>query len=251
MNLKPYVGITGFMSRQEVDDVLNAIPADFPRLLMVGVLVSSKTMQGIPNKWPNRYPSADKIAGIFLDHPLALNLAHFNTKDPNELFDQMMEVTELGGKNFHGFQLNIKWPEPHTLWKYKQKHPDKIIVLQCGEGALEDVSCDPIVLASLAGNYEHLCEYLLVDPSGGLGKPLNPHKGLQYLEQLHARVNHMQFGIAGGLSPITLEDLMSPIWKVFPYTSIDAEGRLRDGNDNLNVGVAINFIAKAHALFGN
>jgi hypothetical protein len=195
---KPYIGVTGFMSRAEVDAVLEVVPSDADRLLMVGVLVSSKTMLSTPNKWPNRYPSADKIAGIFSDHPLALNLAHFNTKDPNELFDQMMEVTELGGENFHGFQLNIKWPDPHTLWRYKQKYPEKIIVLQCGETALESVCFDPIVLASVAGNYKDTCEYLLVDPSGGLGKPLNSLKSLAYLHHLNLKVSGMGFGIAGG-----------------------------------------------------
>lgn len=246
---KPYIGVTGFMSRAEVDAVLEAVPVDANRLLMVGVLVSSKTMFGIPNNKPNRYPAADKIAGIFSDHPLALNLVHFNTKDLNELFDQMMAVTELGGENFHGFQLNIKWPDPHALWKYKQKYPEKIIVLQCGEAALESICFDPIVLASVADNYKDTCEYLLVDPSGGLGKPLNSLKGLAYLHHLNLKVSGMRFGIAGGLSPTTLEDLMGPIAKGFRYTSIDAEGRLRDGNDNLDVAVAKDFVSKAYALF--
>ncbi|HBI33792.1 MAG TPA: hypothetical protein DEA43_03200 [Candidatus Moranbacteria bacterium] len=246
---KPYIGVTGFMSRAEVDAVLTAIPAGAERLLMIGVLVSSKTMQGIPNKWPKRYPSADQIAEIFPNHPLALNLVHFNTKDPNELFDQMMTVTQLCGENFHGFQLNIKWPNPYTLEKYKKEHPEKIIVLQCGESALEEVSCDPIVLASVADNYKGTCEYLLVDPSGGLGKPLNPYKGMEYLHQLNLRISGMGFGIAGGLSPTTLEDLMGPIAKAFQYTSIDAEGRLRDSNDNLDVAVAKDFVSKAYALF--
>lgn len=247
---KPYIGVTGFMSRAEVDAVLTAIPAGAERMLMIGVLVSSKTMRGIPNKWPNRYPSVDQIAGIFPNHPLALNLVHFNTKDPNELLSQMLEVTKLAGENFHGFQLNIKWPDPHILWKYKERYPEKIIVLQCGETALEEFHWDPIVLASVVSvNYESYCEYVLIDPSGGLGKALNPHKGLEYLQQLNARTDKMGFGIAGGLSPTTLEDLMGPIAKVYPNTSIDAEGRLRDSNDNLDVAVAKDFVSKAYALF--
>jgi hypothetical protein len=205
-------------------------------------------MQGIPNKWPNRYPSADKIAGIFPNHPQALNLVHFNTRDPYELLNQMLKVTELGGENFHGFQLNIKWPNPFTIEEYKREHPDKIIVLQCGEAALEAASCDPATLVEIAENYIGTCDYLLVDPSGGLGKPLNPYKGIEYLHQLNARTDKMGFGIAGGLSPTTLEDLMGSIAKVYPNTSIDAEGRLRDGDDNLNVAIAKDFVSKAYAL---
>lgn len=248
---RPYIGVTGFMSRAEVEDVLTAIPADANRLLMVGVLVSSKTMQGVPNKWPKRYPNADQIAGIFPNHPLALNLVHFNTKDPDELLGQMLKVTELAGKNFHGFQLNIKWPDPHTLWAYKKGYPDKVIVLQCGQSALEEVECNPEKLAFKAKDYEHICEYLLVDPSGGLGKPLNTYEGVRYLADLNVNVNEMGFGIAGGLSPTSLVDLVGSIAKVYPNTSIDAEGQLRDGNDDLNVAKAMAFVSKAYDLFGN
>ena len=126
----------------------------------------------------------------------------------------MLKVTELGGENIHGFQLNIKWPNPYILWEYKQEHPDKIIVLQCSESALEAVSCNPTTLVEIAENYIGICDYLLIDPSGGLGKALNPRKGLEYLQQLNVRIDEMGFGIAGGLSPTTLEDLMGPIVKV-------------------------------------
>lgn len=247
----PYIGVTGFMSANEVEEVLRVVPAGAKRMLMVGVLVSSKTMQGVPNKWPNRYPGADEIAGIFPDHPLALNLVHFNTKELDKLLVQMLEVTKLGGKNFHGFQLNIKWPNPETLYEYKKQFPDKVIVLQCGGGALESVDFSPTKLALRAIDYTHVCDYLLVDPSGGLGKSLDPNKGLEYLNHLNVKVEEMGFGIAGGLSSDTIEGLISPIVRNFPNTSIDAEGRLRDENDHLDVKKAQEFVSKAYELFGN
>lgn len=249
---QPYIGVTGFMSAEEVNEVLKAVPLGTKRKLMVGVLVSSKTMQGIPNKWPNRYPSVDEIAGIFPDHPLALNLVHFNTKDPSLLLAQMLEVTKLGGRNFHGFQLNIKWPNPRTLREYREEHPDKVIVLQCGHSALEEVECNPKKLSLVvADNYEHICDYLLIDPSGGLGKPLNTFEGMHYLADLNVNVKDMGFGIAGGLSSGTIDELVGSIAKVFPNTSIDAEGRLRDESDHLDVAKAREFVSKAYELFGN
>ncbi len=244
----PYIGVTGFMSAQEVNEVLQELPSESQRKLMVGVLASSKTIQRIPNKWPNRYPNPEDIAGIFVRHPAALNLVHFNTKEPERLLAQMVEVTELGGENLHGFQLNLKWPDPRVIEDYKKKHPEKVIVLQCGGGALSEVGKNPQSLGNSAKMYEGLCEYLLIDPSGGYGIPFDTAKGLEFLRALHSSIKGMGFGIAGGLSPETL-DLLKPIVEAFPSTSIDAEGRLRDGNDHLDVAKAKRFVALAEVVF--
>lgn len=250
---QPYIGVTGFMSTCEVRQVLKTIPDGVQRKIMVGVLASSKTIQGIPNSWPNRYPRPERIAGIFPNHPLALNLIHFNTKDPGQLLNQMLAATQLGGKNFHGFQLNIKWPEPYILKEYRRQHPDKVLVLQCGNAALEAIDHDPARLVKAVLAYEEICEYLLIDPSGGLGKPFDPQKGYEYLQYLNAIVKGMAFGIAGGLSAETLgllmSPMMSPIAKVFPNTSIDAEGKLRNKGDHLDITKARRFISKAFELF--
>lgn len=41
--LKPYIGVTGFMKREEVEAVLAAFSENSTHKLMVGVLASSKT----------------------------------------------------------------------------------------------------------------------------------------------------------------------------------------------------------------
>lgn len=236
------------MSADEVNEVLKAIPNGTQRKLMVGVLASSKTIRRIPNKWPNRYPAPENIAGIFPDHPLALNLVHFNTKEPDQLLNQMLEVTKLGGKNFHGFQLNIRWPEPQTLKKYRKQYPDKVMVLQCGSGALDAVGHDPVRLVGKTWQYVGTCDYLLIDPSGGLGMPFDPKKGLEYLQFLNESTLGIRFGIAGGLSSETL-GLLEAIAEAYPGTSIDAEGRLRDENDHLIPSRAGQFVSQSYTLF--
>jgi hypothetical protein len=250
MDFQPYIGVTGFMSADEVNEVLKAVPNGAKRKLMVGVLASSKTIKGIPNKWPNRYPIANKYAEIFLDHPAVLNLIHFNTKKPENLLSEMLQVTDLAGKNFHGFQLNIKWPDPNVLRIYTQRYPEKTIVLQCGQGAMEAMDYSPKDIAWRALSYKFCCDYLLIDPSGGLGKPLDSYQGLKYMEELNANVTWMRFGIAGGLSPETL-GLVEPIIKKFPNICIDAEGRLRDENDHLVAKRAMEFVSKAYELFSH
>ncbi len=247
---KPYIGITGFMSLSDALQVLDAIPENADRLVMIGVLASLKTMRGIQNKWPNRYPTMDRIAGIFPDHPLALNLIHYNTKEKDTLCDQLVAMTEFGGANMHGFQLNIAWPSLDVLGEYRQKHPTKQIVLQIGGHAFEMVNHSPEQLAARVAEYEGITEYVLLDPSGGYGKPFDPERARDYLLALKAQNLEIGLGVAGGLSPTTL-DLVRQLAKEFTDLSIDAEGRLRTQEDHLDLNVANDYLRIALSLFNN
>lgn len=245
---KPYIGITGFMSLSDALHVLNAVPANANRLVMVGVLASLKTMRGIQNKWPNRYPTMDQIAGIFPNHPSALNLIHYNTKEKETLGDQLAAMTEFGGANMHGFQLNIAWPSLDVLAEYKKAYPKKQIVLQIGGHAFETVNHSPEQLATKVAEYDEVVEYVLLDPSGGYGKPFDPECARDYLLALKAKNIGIGLVVAGGLSPTTL-DLVEPLVREFPDLSIDAEGRLRTQEDHLDLAVSSEYLRKAFAMF--
>lgn len=245
---KPYIGITGFLSLDDALHVLNAVPMNANRLVMVRVLASLKTMRGIQNKWPNRYPAMDKIAGIFPDHPLALNLIHYNTKEKDTLGDQLDAMTGFGGANMHGFQLNITWPELDVLREYKKRHPAKQIVLQVGGHAFEMVNYSPEQLAAKVAEYDGAVEYVLLDPSGGYGKPFDKERARDYLVALQAKNLNVGLGVAGGLSPTTL-NLVEPLVQEFPDLSIDAEGRLRTAEDHLDLNLARAYLQTALSMF--
>lgn len=245
---KPYIGITGFMSYDEVMFVLRQLHDVSCRLIMVGVLASLKTLRGLPNKWPNRYPAVLKIFDIFSIHDLALNLIHYDTKEPETLREQLVEMTRLAGGNLHGFQLNIAWPSLAILQEYRREYPDKKFVLQVGGHAFEMVGHSPDRLAGKVSEYEGVADYVLLDPSGGYGKPFNPERARDYLFALKAKHLSMGLGVAGGLSPSTL-DLVEPLVKDFPDLSIDAEGRLRTKDDHLDLEVATEYVCKALTMF--
>ncbi|MBI3074869.1 MAG: hypothetical protein HYY92_01485 [Parcubacteria group bacterium] len=249
---KPYIGITGFMSVGEVLSILDTaegtIPANANRLVMVGVLASQKTMRGISNKWPNRYPPKDRIDGLFQNHPHALNLIHYNTKEEGTLAEQLHAMTEIGGPNLHGFQLNIAWPSLAVLYEFRRRHPTKVVVLQIGAHALAMVKHSPEWLVKMTAHYEPVADYVLLDPSGGTGKPLDVEEMRGYLRALTARKLAMGLGIAGGLSPATLHNI-APLAREFPDMSIDAEGRLRTEDDHLDLAIAKEYLREASALF--
>ena len=247
---KSYIGITGFMSLSDALHVMDTVPNKADRLVMVGVLASLKTLRGIQNSRPNRYPTIDKIAGIFPSHPQALNLIHYNTKEKDTLGDQLVAMTKFGGANMHGFQLNIAWPSLDVLAKYRKAYPAKQIVLQVGGHAFEMVNHSPEQLAPRVEQYEQVAEYVLLDLSGGQGKPFDPDRIRDYLLALRTHNIKMGLGVAGGLSPLTL-NLVEPLAKEFPNLSIDAEGRLRTQEDHLDLTVSNEYLRKAFVMLND
>ncbi len=159
-------------------------------------------------------------------------------------------MTEKGDSNLDGFQLNMAWPNPRALEKYCRAYSDMQIVLQIGNHALDIVHYSPGLLAEKVKEYDGLIEYVLLDESGGLGKLLDVKKTRRYLDALAETGMDIGLGIAGGLGPSTLDhiDLLA---KDFPSLSIDAEGRLRDQNDHLDLNVTQEYLRKALEIFSN
>ncbi|MDO8668738.1 MAG: hypothetical protein Q7K65_00405 [Candidatus Buchananbacteria bacterium] len=246
MNLS-YIGVTGFMNRNEVITILNCLPADTGRFLMVGVLASQKTLKGEPNKWPNRYPKMADIAGIFLEDNQALNLIHYNTKEPESLTEQLVKITDLAGPALDGFQLNLAWPDYEAILDYHKTCANKYIVLQIGAKALGMIGNSPQALAEEVAQYEYLADHILIDQSGGYGTPLETEKIRAYLKALKNKGYNFGLGVAGGLSSANL-GLIQPLVAEFPYLSIDAEGRLRDTDDNLDLVATKAYVESAHKL---
>lgn len=252
MGKPPYVGVTGFMAQNEVGIALAAHSRYIktPHKLMVGVLASSKTVRGEKNKWPGRFPLFNDIGDIFVNNPSALNLVHYSTDIPDTLASQLSFIAdELTGTHLQGFQLNVKWPAIAEMRKFHDETERKYrIVLQVGGGAMKHCDDDPFTVASMVLQYGDLIDDVLIDPSGGLGKPFDTQKGLAYLRAIRDIGSKVNLGIAGGLGPRQMEHL-EPIVREFPNVSFDAEGRLRDPKtDALSPLYVSGYLADSGAL---
>lgn len=246
----PYTGITGVMAKEDVRAVLDARSPWSKRKIMIGVLASSKTINGELNGQPDRYPTPEQMGSIFEDHSKALNLVHFSTKDPGVLFEDMVKAFTLAGPYCHGLQLNIAWPDSKAIEHFRIKAYPATIVLQIGARAFETIEHSPQKLADkIDKEYKYFIDYVLLDPSGGMGKPLDPEDLRGYLRALGEKEMSVGLGVAGGLSPSTLYDLLFPLATDFPDLSIDVETGVRDENDRLDTNLAISFIKKAECLF--
>ena len=220
--------------------------------MMVGVLVSSKTLRGETNDWPRRYPKVGYLGNIFTDHPQTLNLLHFNTRKTGHIDEVLAELKfaqNKAGPHCHGFQLNMPWPKPSLLEQYKAtQFKCKTVVLQCGGKALEAVGMSGSALATKLQEYRGLIDYALVDPSGGVGQEFDlalAEECFAYLEDL----DWLVYGIAGGLEVGNLSRLNTLLQR-HPDFSIDAEGRLRiKDSDELDIPAAIDYLLTANYLF--
>lgn len=251
MRPQSYIGITGFSSRGEVERVVAARPQESEHLLMIGMLVSHKSLHGQPVEKPKRYPKREVVPSIFMPGKNLLNLIHFNTKNPEVLADDMKEAHELAGEHCHGFQLNMAWPEADAIEQYRVKYPNAKIVLQCGASALEAVRESGAVgekFVKRVASYGPLVDYVLIDQSGGQGLMFDHFYVEQCFELLSQGTPNLGLVVAGGLQSENLHSLYF-LWKKFKDFSFDAESKLRDGNDVLSISRAVPYLQIADAVF--
>lgn len=248
----PYIGITGVMNRaQSVAISASALNLMYNsgRQIMIGVLVSSKTLNGEGNKYPHLYPSIKILPDIFLSDPRFLNLIHYNTDNPLLLRDELFKIIRLfrERKNgLNGFQLNVPWPSISHLEDVKNAFPKLKIVLQIGPQAFERTNHSPEKMLEMAYDYVSFVDYFLLDANAGFGKPLDAQFLLPYLHELS---NYFSVGlaVAGGLSSDALH-LAEPLIKEFPDLSIDAQSGLQT-NKTLDIEKCRDYIVNSRKIF--
>lgn len=244
MRQGPYLGITGFTDAAQVREALALVPSTSRRLVMVGVLASRRTCAGLPARNPRRLPAVDEIPGIFLDHPLALNLVHYDTDEPATLGRQLVDLAARSGPNLHGFQINGIAPTRADLEEVRAARPGLRIVLQILLGLL---ASSPREAVRLAQDTAGLVDDVLLDVSGGQGRPLDPQIVLPFLRALSD--TGLGLGVAGGLSAANLQSL-EPLLAEFPDLSFDAETGLRDEEDRLDLERVREYVEAGLRLVG-
>lgn len=246
--MKPYIGVTGVFTADEINHLLQTVPATATRPLMAGVLVSSKTLAGMTNKYPRRFPPVEKIPSIFCGQSRALRLIHYSTDEPETLARQLLRLSRIAGPYLDGFQLNVAWPSALEIEKFWERYGGHRMVLQIGAPALAAVGNDPAACASRVAEYEPFITDVLVDPSGGKDIPLDPAAVRAYLDAIRRQCPSLGLGTAGGLGSRALS-LVEPLLSDSPDLSLDAEGGLRDADDDLNLSAAREYLQRAYRLF--
>lgn len=232
---RPYIGITDFRTSEEVKAMLGVLQSSYcpfwaPRL-GVGVMMSYKTLNGLPTKWTAAFPKNEEIAGIFSEHRDAYNVLHYADYDGNPLVPNLVKTMEFAGDHVNAIQLDMVWPNPHDVSEFRDKFCDVEIILQVNRESVRRAGCEARVIDMLGAYTQHI-DYVLLDMSGGTGRPLDTDE-LGDLDHLIAERLLVQLAVAGGLGPDTLE-LAVPFFRDHPQLSIDAQSRLRPSGSALD-----------------
>lgn len=221
------------------------------RRLMVGVMMSFKTLTGEPSKWAAAWPKNEEVRDIFVRHPFVFNTLHYADYDSNTTLWHLLEAAKFGGPRLQAIQLDMIWPPDVIIKGLKRKFPDLKVVLQINTLALEAVENKPDLLIEWLRKYNGILDYVLLDKSHGKGLGMDAQGLLPFVRAISDHLPNLQIGVAGGLGPSTM-DLVLPIVHEFPNVSIDAQGKLRPSGsalDPIDWEMAHEYLCEAVTIF--
>ena len=226
----PYIGITDFVNREQVELVKDCIPRRLNRRIHVGAMTSYKVQHGIPTRigWENIWLSEEGLHELFVDDKEVFNVIHYaDYSEPNlTKVEDLVEALRKSGPCVNGIQLDMVWPSIGLVRESSTMFPEISIILQVGKVALGQLKTKKESLLDRVISYEPFVEYFLIDFSMGKGIPFNPTEALMYIEELIPYISQDRIVVAGGLGPTTY-DLMLPVFKKYPNVSCDAQGQLK------------------------
>ena len=278
MTPQPYLGITGPVTREEVDALCKEFsdanyknysiqnhstpnppaPNQPTHLLMLGFLVSYKTLHG-QTTTNRRYFSIEQISKLVTGlPPSVLPMIHYNSREMETLAEQVTkifdEATEAGMYATglcRALQLNIVWPNAAQVGEIKNKFPAMRLVFQASQKAMEGRT--PTEIAEGIRSYGDVFSYVLIDPSGGKGIEFDIQHSLAVYNTVRNKLPDLTVGFAGGFTGDNVTERVEQIAQRIgtKYFCIDAEGGLRDkitpeyGDDVLNLTKARAYIRNA------
>jgi len=250
----PYIGITDFTDSSQVQTMLEVFQKAFPeaneRKLMVGVMMSHKTMNKLESKWLAVFPPAEKVADIFIRHPQLLNTLHYADYDGRDVFRSLTQAAKFGGPNLDALQLDMVWPDPPSVISFKGVYRQLKLVLEINEAAFAKADNSPVRLIRLLHEYAGVLDYVLLDKSMGRGLGLDEKFLRPFIERLTIAAPHFGVAVAGGLGPNSMS-LAARLLADYPQLSIDAQGQLRPNGSALEPvdwGIAAEYLRQACSL---
>lgn len=232
---QPYIGVTDFTTRAQVEEVKQVLNKASGRRLHVGAMISRKTHLGLPTKlpWADVWLSPEGLKQLFVDDNEVFNVLHYadyNSGGEDTTLQHLLDVSDKAGKYMHGLQLDMIWPAVDMVNAFKRERPDVSIILQVSLDAIKDLKKRGELLSRALGSYSRSVDYILMDAGMGTGKELNPQEMIELMNQASFSFHYRQMAFGGGLGPKTFTNLV-PLLKENPYLSCDAQGQLHPNKD--------------------
>lgn len=236
-DLAPYIGITDFMTREQTLEMLNYYQyltnGKIPHKLMIGVMMSYKTLHKQETKWTSAFPRSADVMTIFADHPLAFNTLHYADYTNTDVFNSLAQAIFYGGIHINALQLDMVWPDPSDVFNAVHASRKSVaVILQVGKNALAECNDNPNEVIERLKDYSDVIDGVLFDKSMGQGKTMDANLLLPFVEATYEKLPQLRVAVAGGLGPVTMS-VVEPIISRFNNVSIDAQGRLRPSGSAL------------------
>ncbi len=265
----PYVGIAGFMTDDEIMEAISLTPTNTRSPLAIGILASAKTIRGFDNKYPNRYPKVALIPYLAKEanSTAAMNarniisVLHYSLDTIDDIGLQFGLVNDLVvAGEFNALQVNAP---PHLLSNHEllacidhvaaAREGFRVIVQFRPPRGL-DPWVDVGVLASVILNRSSHVTDILLDASGGRGRPFNVAMTNAAIASIrlacfangHA-IDRISLGVAGGIAQGTLSEL-EPLFGVHGQLSFDTESGVRNAEDHMSRSALRGYLPSAWAL---
>jgi len=261
MRARPYVGITGPVTKEEVNNIITEFTnagynLQSQHVPMLGFLVSYKTLNGQQTN-NRRYPQVKDLRKLIEEaQGMVFPMIHYNSREMSTLGYQLDLIFDelYDDKLCRAVQLNIVWPEIVQLAHSKSVMPELQIVFQASHHVIDGINHKDLVKRIIS--YGPLIDYVLIDPSGGKGKKFNIEDSLAIYQDIRERCPNLTVGFAGGFNGSNVKNVCKELVERIgdDHFCIDAEGGLRDkitneyGDDILNLDKVKKYVKEASLI---
>jgi len=231
MGNKPYIGITGFKTKNEVKEVSKLFEENLGKInnshtAMFGFVTSTKRLEDYTKPGKTSPAVRDLQDLVYAVPDSFFPVLHHFTTNLNRLYDEVCQLHLQTGYGW-GLQINSVWPLSDQVRRIKGAYPNKKIILQIPKEAIEKTERE-IEYPGRLKKYSGLIDYVLIDPSGGLGMDFDTTSCINLMNFTSEILPEVGVGLAGGLCA---SNVATQIWSVAnkygkPF-SVDAEGKLR------------------------
>ena len=189
--IKPYIGITDFMTWAQVEQMVSVFRANLQpgsnRLIGIGVMMSHKTLNGIETEWSKAFPPKELVASILGGAGIGtFNCLHYADYAHREGFrSDLTKAIYWGGPFIDAIQLDMTWPDPNEVRvAVKESGRNIEVILQIGRKAFELAYNEPDKVLRFVEKYEGIIHRVLLDQSVGRGIPMQAGKLLPFVRAI-------------------------------------------------------------------
>lgn len=241
---RPYVGITGLATTWDVEESIDYFykyRGDGVHVLMTGFLLSWKTLH--LGKHPEvikrkSYPDLPTMIKLLesAEYEDVFRVIHYNTKSVDLYEETSHFLGDLGWNAIvDGVQLNVRFPPgKEQVDMIVNDFPKIQVIIQVNKDAMERHHDFTGIADAIS---THAVDYVLIDPSGGTGAPIDVPRSIMLYNLLRSRIN-ATIGFAGGFTPENVASRMIEYKKSLDNGEefcIDAESGLMDPAAGMNM----------------